>query len=608
MAEQTLTLADIAKRLKDRTEDFSRQVIGQDPVSTSPGELRFMSRGGFAIYLKGAKRGKWRDFRDDLFGDMLDLPEHILGLSKQEAIEYAKNYLDIADSDDQATPQFDADAARKESEEAEKKKLRTARFLWNSSKNAQGTVAVDYLVNERGIPLETIPASIRHRHLDAVALEKMGIDAAEHDATDLDAVVFAATDNGGNVTAVQQIVLKNGKPIYVTDKDGNRGKVKRTNGSLIGSAVRFGEVKDALQVAEGPETGLSAWIGNGVPTWVTLGTSNYTNIIVPPHVKRIVFLADVEPSGTGIARAIWAAEFWRAKGFETAVSYTPVGDFNDLLRQQGADVVKAVIANVKVPDVLPPSGETVVVTQHPWDAYAIWRSTGYMVRATMKPMKANHQYHVEASLGETARRGILVLNPGELPPKTWKTNTQISFVQTGRLTMRDIFKTQGPAGVRNILNNATPMGKDALFGLDDLIEKPKAQVILVQSRRAADAALRLLPDCAVVAAKAAGDGALDTDFSPLSGRRIVIAPTHCPRGHQEAAVAATLATDAGASEVRILEWPLYVADDAGYRILHRRIPANYDFAAMIEDGWDTNQAAHILGLTHEVFDARALAA
>ncbi len=589
MTEKNPFIANLAQTLNARAEEFAENVIGEAPFSKTPTELRFFGKkqkaGSFLVYLDGPRRGSWRDFRDNQFGDMLDLPQHILGLNIPEAIEYAKAFLGLGDSDILPEVKRDLEKEKAEAEEIARKRLRAASFIWSNSRDPRGTKAEAYL-QKRHIHLDRFPAAIRYRHLTPASLKKMGIDPVPFGKHGLDAIVYAATDDKKVVTGVQQVILDGDIKADVIN-------AKRSNGLIAEIAAgRFADPEDELHFAEGSETALSAMISTGVPTWTTFGTSNFNTVPVPKHVKRIVILADVEESGGGITAAIWAAALWRSRGYDVLIAYTVRGDYNNLIQEEGPEAVRQNIAAAKRPARISSDDKTLVLVRDPWDGYTVWRTNGQFVRAMRK------EFNPAYSMLPEFDRALVVLAPGQKDDFTPRKDTpETVFVRPSRLPMKEIFKQGGPEAVDRMLGYAAPHDRESLFGLENLALAPEADVVIVQSRKAMEAAEKLLPDCAVVAVKAAGEGAGAYDFSPLGGRRIFIAANHCPRGHQQAAIIAARARQAEATEIRMLQWPLYVLDAAGYRIAHSQVPVNYDFTALAKDGWTAEYARSLLDLS-----------
>ena len=98
-----------------------------------------------------------------------------------------------------------------------------------------------------------------------------------------------------------------------------------------------------------------------------------------------------------------------------------------------------------------------------------------------------------------------------------------------------------------------------LYGLDRLAARPDAPVLPVEGEKAADAAAALFPDYVVITSPNGAESADCADWSPVSGRHLVIWPDNDSKGRTYADEVARLAVQAGAKSVRIVavpsEWP-----------------------------------------------------
>lgn len=63
-----------------------------------------------------------------------------------------------------------------------------------------------------------------------------------------------------------------------------------------------------------------------------------------------------------------------------------------------------------------------------------------------------------------------------------------------------------------------------LYGLEDLLHRPDAPVLVVEGEKACDAARKLLPQYVVIAWPGGGQAAPHVDWSPLSGRKVTLWP------------------------------------------------------------------------------------
>ena len=152
------------------------------------------------------------------------------------------------------------------------------------------------------------------------------------------AMVSAARDNNGNVVAVQQVYIHEGKKAQIETP-------KKTNGVLDGAAVRLpGSKGNELVLVEGPETGLSVWQATGWETWIALGSIAKLVDIVPLD-RPVIIARDADEPGSQADKALMKAV---GEMIERGVSVRVVSppnptktgyDFNDVLMDSGSQAV-----------------------------------------------------------------------------------------------------------------------------------------------------------------------------------------------------------------------------------------------------------------------------
>ncbi|MBK1667383.1 hypothetical protein CKO28_04985 [Rhodovibrio sodomensis] len=594
-----IPVSEIAERLRAACEDAAAEILREKPVKETSGELRFFPKGGLVVWRQGHKRGRWRNFGSDEGGDMLALYEWHYNATTAEAVEWAKGFLKIDEAKPlPPLPPRDREKEAKEAKEKEEKRLRAANFIWRTSRPAAGTPASAYLAS-RGITMD-LPDSVGHRRINANGMEKMGIDPTRF-PEGLDAAVFQSTAPDGQTQAVQQVLLYQGAKADLQDK-------KRTNGIMLGSAVKLAQPDSDLILAEGPETGLSTYQATGIATWILLGAQNFTRVEIPASVTRIVIAADIEASGNGLAMAVRAASYWRMQGYQAAIALPSDGivdlddgDFNDVLTRAGEGAVRRAIAMAHAPQRAHRDDAPWIVVRNPFDGFALWLATGFPVKATVKAIRRNQL----AELEKAVVVGALDAEDDPLEDYDPVAGQALYHVDPSSLAVRDLLEIGGTDAVVRFLFAAAPFDREPLYGLEALALKPDAPVIVVQSRRALQAGRRLFPDAAVIAHKVGEVKAADYHWAPLKGRRVVIAPTNCRLGLQQGDEVAQLALAAGAGPVEIMDWPLYLKSASGYRALYRELPAGYDLAHALGDGWTGDTAGELLSLTQRVAPLQA---
>ena len=88
-------------------------------------------------------------------------------------------------------------------------------------------------------------------------------------------------------------------------------------------------------------------------------------------------------------------------------------------------------------------------------------------------------------------------------------------------------------------------------------------------------------------------GTADTDWSPVKGRRVIVAPDNDPRGHAFCERVCELAYMAGANEVWILppeKIGSWIWRD-GQRRSRELVPEGWDLADAVSEGWTAASVA-----------------
>jgi len=209
-----------------------------------------------------------------------------------------------------------------------------ARRIWTQTRPADGTGVEQYL-RSRGIVLPKIPEALRYhpslRHADGSMLPAM---------------VAGVQDVAGAVVAIHRTFLR---------PDGS-GKAdvepaKKMLGKTARCAVRITQFAERMIVGEGIETVLSVNVATGLPALAALSTTGMLNLELPPEVRDIIIAAD--PDEPGRAAASRAAARWRAEGRTVRIAVPLAGDFNDVLREQGAPRVIELIEAARDAEVNP---------------------------------------------------------------------------------------------------------------------------------------------------------------------------------------------------------------------------------------------------------------
>jgi len=202
---------------------------------------------------------------------------------------------------------------RKVDSEGDAKRTQRALAIWQSSRQAQGTLVETYLAS-RGIHLPTSDALRSHsglNHPSGVCLPAM--------------VALVTKGIDGTPIAVHRT--------FLTQDGSGKAPVdpqKMMLGPCRGGAVRLAEPGDVLMVGEGVETCLSAMQSNGEAAWAALSTSGMRSLDLPATLTNVIVLADGDEAGEAAARD--CALRWKREGRRVRIARPPEAmDFNDLL-------------------------------------------------------------------------------------------------------------------------------------------------------------------------------------------------------------------------------------------------------------------------------------
>lgn len=309
-------------------------------------QLRFGSKGALCVWIAGPKKGRWADFSGADKGRVLGLVRYALRCEWPEAITWAQSrtgqpagasYTATGLHPERLVKQA-AKAAKAAAEAATDvaRRIGSARRLWHSSTAVTGPAAA-YLTRTR-----MIPAPILGWPFEAVRFHKPSLS-----------LILAATADDGGVQAVQRVYLTNaGCKIDEAEIEARRlPAVKQTNGVMAGAWIKLpGDPKGPLQLAEGPETGLTVWRATGHETWIALGS---VAKLSPPAGRNIIVCADDDPRHAQLGKSnnahtarAQAVASWHAAGGDVQLLYpwpvrrTDKSDFNDLIKIAGLDAVR----------------------------------------------------------------------------------------------------------------------------------------------------------------------------------------------------------------------------------------------------------------------------
>ena len=185
--------------------------------------------------------------------------------------------------------------------------------IWEASRPAKGSLVATYL-KARGIYLEVPPDLRVHPSL-------------KHGPSKLrfPSLVAAVRALDGQITAIHRTYL-------MTDGRGKAQVVdpKLALGPLGNGAARLAPAGNALGLAEGIETGLSAMQLFEIPVWVACG-SRMDRVGISPEVIEVQIFGDNGEEGHAAAEK--AAEAFTLQGKRVCLRFPPseLGDWNDVV-------------------------------------------------------------------------------------------------------------------------------------------------------------------------------------------------------------------------------------------------------------------------------------
>ncbi len=120
-----------------------------------------------------------------------------------------------------------------------------------------------------------------------------------------------------------------------------------------------------------------------------------------------------------------------------------------------------------------------------------------------------------------------------------------------------------------------------LYGLDKLVAKPDASVLVVEGEKAADAAQELFPDMVLITSPGGSNAAGKADWSLLRGRAVTIWPDADKAGADYARQVAALLQGAGAESVRMVQ-------------PGKNLSQGWDLADPLPNGWTVDKLRTLL--------------
>ena len=350
-----------------KTEQIARDLLGEPNKKLSDGRtLRFGEHGKIAVRISGERMGTWYDFSSSTGGDIFALVQEKQACDFKAAAEYLRREcgmqnLGAAGSLKLVHDHNNSDLTEKYIKErqaedrAAKAKQVLVKKLYDQAKNiGDRSVAHRYLTQRRGITCEVgldIKTTGIYSHGNQTTEDTLRQSPEKNQGEYLPAIVAFARDSHGVVTGGQQILLDK-----ITGGKASVDIAKKSFGKIAGSFVEVGKV-ESIQgskssitiIAEGLETALSIKqsLANDVnnkeiqvKVLCSLGISNIKNY-QPTTGEKIIIAADNDGEHAITAKTIETAknELQSKGAFVEIARPDKIGDFNDILQQEGAEAI-----------------------------------------------------------------------------------------------------------------------------------------------------------------------------------------------------------------------------------------------------------------------------
>jgi putative DNA primase/helicase len=338
----------ISQALTDRAEDLFQDAWGEPAKAAAP-QWRAKSSSARAMWMRGAKRGQWKDFQGR-GGDILQFfAVEFCGLSRA-ADDFPRVLAEAAGwcgiSPDAPAP----DPAHVEAKRREREKLELIEAAQKAAQDAALIAALRAKAKEAmGSPAGAYLASrgVTAMPQDAIAFlpplkPQAGILHPKYSAL----IVWGRNEAGQIVGGQRILILDDGSKAAEKDRKPSFGN---TSGHPARFAAAPGNETKPLVIAEGPETALSIWQVTGLEVWAVFGVSGFATAPLPTD-RQIILCPDQDapesPAGKAFAVALdhhlkRGADIWIAHAPEPEGSKR---DLNDTLQRAGAGAVAKAIA------------------------------------------------------------------------------------------------------------------------------------------------------------------------------------------------------------------------------------------------------------------------
>ena len=325
---------DINNELTQNMEALAHHLLGQ-PASKQSDTLRYGRKGSLSISLKD---GLWYNFETAEKGNAFQLIKVQMGFSDfKDTMAFAKDFLNYRD-DWVAKPNQNTGNPEKRVVKDSPNKRDYAMKLASSSVPIKGTIAEKYLKEHRSLT--------QYHNAELRFIPK--ISTKHDDKSKTVAGLLAIARNDKNEINHVQVIRLN--PL-TGEKDTQSRIIKQTYGSPNGQTIVLNSNASSkiTYLTEGIETGLSILeCDPNANVQATLSKSNFKNIDLRNISEKIILCLDNDGDRTfkddlitkSVIRLLDAG-----KKVSIVVPDKIGADFNDVLREEGAQSVAKQLAN-----------------------------------------------------------------------------------------------------------------------------------------------------------------------------------------------------------------------------------------------------------------------